>query len=142
MKPDIQTRQHIEQLVDSFYTKVKDDDTIGHIFNEVAKVDWSHHLPKMYDFFETVILGQKGFKGNPMETHFTLNKKFPLQNEHFSRWKDLFFATIDELFEGETAQEAKQKATSIADLMLFKITSSANGVNINPHPKTRKDPPT
>jgi hemoglobin len=137
MKPDIQTRKDIEQLVNSFYTKVRDDETIGHIFNDIAKVDWSHHLPKMYDFFETVILRQKGFKGNPMETHFSLNKKFPLQSEHFNRWKELFFTTVDELFEGTTAQEAKQKATSIADLMFFKITNSAKGVNINPHPKRK-----
>ncbi|WP_207424710.1 group III truncated hemoglobin [Desertivirga brevis] len=130
MRADIQTREDIEKLVNAFYTKVQKDNLIGHIFNEVAKVNWEAHLPKMYEFFETIILGQKGFKGNPMEVHFHLNRQFPLQEEHFGQWKALFFSTIDDLFEGAKAEEAKQKATSIADLMSYKITSSKTGVQI------------
>jgi len=137
MKSDIATRSDIEQLVNSFYSKVQNDDVIGPIFNDIAKVDWEHHLPKMYEFFETIILGQKGFKGNPMETHFTLNQQFPLQPQHFERWKSLFFATVDEHFEGDTANAAKQKATSIADLMLFKISSFTTGVTIKIPPQTK-----
>jgi len=137
MKTDIQTRDDIERLVNTFYTKVQQDELIGPIFNNVAKVDWAVHLPKMYEFFETIILGQKGFKGNPMETHFKLNQQFPLQPEHFERWKNLFYSTIDDLFEGTKADEAKQKATSIADLMFYKITTSASGITIRNPSKTK-----
>lgn len=123
MKKDLTSREDIELLVNSFYSKVRQDELIGPIFNEIARVDWAHHLPKMYDFFEAVLLGIKGFKGNAMETHFKLNEKFPLLPEHFDRWKSLFFATLEELFEGPQTQEATQKVRSIADLMLFKISN-------------------
>lgn len=124
MKRDLNSREDIQLLVDSFYQKVQQDPAIGHIFTEIANVNWEHHLPKMYDFWETILFGRKGFKGNPMEVHFKLNKIHPLEAKHFDSWKRIFFETIDEYFEGETAEDAKQKAQSIADLMLFKINNS------------------
>ena len=128
MKKDLNTRRDIELLVDSFYQKVEQDDLIGHIFTYVAKVNWAHHLPKMYDFWETILFGEKGFKGNPMEVHFKLNQEYPLEERHFERWKDLFYSTVDEHFEGEFANLVKQKARSIADLMLYKISTSAKPI--------------
>lgn len=127
-KKDISTRKDIELLVDSFYQKVQQDGLIGHIFTHVAKVSWEHHLPKMYDFWETILFGQKGFKGNPMEVHIKLNQKHPLDDRHFQRWKSIFYATVDEHFEGELADLVKEKAQSIADLMLFKINTSGKPV--------------
>jgi hemoglobin len=130
MKRKLNIRDDIELLVNSFYEKVEQDELIGHIFNDIAKVNWQHHLPKMYDFWETILLGQKGFKGNPMEVHFKLNQIHPLLAEHFGRWKSIFFETVDEHFEGEFADLAKQKAQSIADLMFFKINIKDNPINI------------
>ena len=121
MKKDIESRKDIELLVDSFYDKVVQDDLIGHIFNDIAEVDWNKHLPKMYDFWETILFGQKGFKGNPMEVHFRINIIHPLEQQHFERWQHLFNLTIDEHFSGSTAELAKQKARSIAELMLIKM---------------------
>lgn len=121
MKKDINNRKDIELLVNLFYEKVQKDEKIGYIFTDIAKVNWQLHLPKMYDFWETILFGQKGFKGNPMEVHFKLNKIHPLLQEHFERWKNLFYDTINEHFEGEFAELAKEKAQSIADLMLFKM---------------------
>ena len=40
MKKDIETRDDIELLVNSFYEKVKADPVIGHIFTDVFKVNW------------------------------------------------------------------------------------------------------
>jgi len=137
MKKEIESREDIELLVNSFYASVQQDDLIGPIFNDIANVNWSHHLPKMYDFFETIILGHKGFKGNPMETHFKLNQQFPLKPEHFERWKALFFQTIDSHFKGNTATEAKQKATSIADLMFFKISNINGTIPFINYPKPK-----
>jgi hemoglobin len=39
--------------------------------------------------------------------------QMPLQKAHFDRWQALFNQTIDELFEGELAQQAKQRAAVI-----------------------------
>jgi hemoglobin len=130
MKRELNSRDDIELLVNSFYERVQQDELIGHIFNDIAKVNWQHHLPKMYDFWETILFGQKGFKGNPMEVHFKLNQLHPLLAEHFERWKSIFFETVEEHFEGEFADFAKQKAQSIADLMFFKINIKDNPINI------------
>jgi len=43
--------------------------------------------------------------------------------EHFQRWIHLFTETVDELFEGNTSELAKQRATSIATVMQIKMFS-------------------
>ncbi|MBC7776254.1 MAG: group III truncated hemoglobin [Phycisphaerae bacterium] len=117
MKPDISTSADIRNLIDTFYTKVQADETIGFIFNEIAQVDWSQHLPVMYSFWEFMLLGmQDTYRGNPIQKHLDLHKKIPLKIEYFDRWLSLFQATVDELFEGPTAESAKFRAYSIAEV--------------------------
>lgn len=130
MKKDIINRNDIVLLVDSFYQKVQQNERIGPIFTQVMQVDWAHHLPKMYDFWESILFGKAIYKGNPMLTHFDINKKASLKNEEFDTWKNIFFNTVDELFEGENATVIKQKAQSIADLMHFKLNSTKSKINI------------
>jgi len=126
MKRDIENRKEVEQLINSFYDKVKQDDVIGFIFNDVAKVNWEKHLPVMYDFWESVIFSINTYSGNPMEVHMHLNRRVQLAKEHFERWLKLFTGTVDELFEGKNANIAKEKAISIATIMETKITSPFN----------------
>jgi len=123
MKKDIDNRADIIVLVDTFYENVAINPHIGPIFTDVARVDWTHHLPKMYDFWESILFGKAIYKGNPMLSHFALNKKTPLQQEQFEIWKNLFFQNVDDLFAGPNAELIKQKAQSIADLMHFKINA-------------------
>ena len=130
MKKDIHNREGIMLLVDTFYKNVALNKQIGPIFTDVAKVDWSHHLPKMYDLWESILFGKAIYKGNPMLTHFALNEQTPLQTEAFETWKNLFFQTVDDLFVGENADLIKQKAQSIADLMHFKINSPQSKIKI------------
>jgi len=122
MKSDIENRRDIEHLVNSFYDKVKKDDLIGFIFNDVAKVNWEKHLPVMYDFWENIIFFTNKYSGNPMIVHTHLSQRIPLTKEHFSRWIKLFTETVDELFEGNKAMIAKEKAKSIATIMQVKIS--------------------
>lgn len=130
MKKDISNRADIQQLVDAFYSKVQNDPVIGYLFNEVARVNWEHHLPRMYDFWETVLFQSGNFKGNPMVVHTQLHEKSPLNKEHFARWQQLFLATVDELFEGETAELARQRAMSIATMMQLKVLLSNDSRSI------------
>lgn len=121
MKNDITNKGDIKLLVDTFYDKVKTNSVIGHIFNDIAKVDWEHHLPKMYSFWESLLLGEKGFTGNPMQKHIELSKLTAMTETQFSEWVLIFTQTTDELFEGIKADEAKTRAANIARLMLYKI---------------------
>jgi hemoglobin len=127
MKHDIRNRADIQLLVDAFYEKVKRDETIGYLFNEVAKVDWDKHLPRMYDFWENIIFQTGGFTGNPMVAHLQLHQQSPLSKEHFERWLNLFHTTVNELFEGEKAELARQRAASIATMMQIRILHGGIG---------------
>jgi hemoglobin len=121
MKKDIESRMDIERLIVAFYEKVKIDKTIGFIFTEVVPMNWEHHIPVIVDFWESILLDNPVYKKNAMEVHYDLNKKVPLQKEHFDSWLHLFNATVDELFEGKIAVLAKTRARSIGQLMLFKM---------------------
>jgi len=125
MKKDIESRDDIELLVKSFYEKVKIDPVIGSIFTDIARVNWEKHLPVMFDFWENTIFYTGSYSGNPMKSHQNLNRLFPLTKEHFSRWNQLFASTMDELFEGDKAVLAKQRAISISTVMQLKLFNGA-----------------
>lgn len=120
MKKDIKNRADIEKLVSLFYAKVKGDTSISYFFNDVAKVNWETHLPKMCDFFENILFYTGNYEGNPMLAHEELHKKSEVRGEHFYRWNTLFDATVDELFAGEKAKEIKQRSINIAAAMMQK----------------------
>lgn len=118
---DIASRADIERLVDTFYTRVRADDKLGPIFDDVARVDWDTHLPKMYGFWEAVLFGHATFKGNPLAAHRTLAQKTPLTAQDFDRWILLFHESVDELFAGMMAEDAKLRAMRIASVMQHHI---------------------
>lgn len=125
---DIQSREDIELLMTRFYEKVKKDDTIGFIFNDVARVNWEHHIPVICDFWETILLDAASYKKNAMEVHYILNRKIAFEEKYFQRWLSLFFETVDQFFAGKIASLAKARAKSIADLMLFKMKQENSGL--------------
>jgi hemoglobin len=108
---DIATEEDIKLLVDSFYDRVNKDEVLGPIFNDLAKVDWEHHLPTMYSFWTQMLFRKPVYKGAPWPKHMVL----PLKKEHFERWISLFTHTVDAHFAGPKAAEAKSAALSIAD---------------------------
>lgn len=120
-KPDITTHEDVIFLVDTFYARVKENKILGYIFTDVAKIDWQQHLPRMYSFWNSLLVGEHSFTGNPMEKHIVLSRKTAMTKIEFSEWLLLFTTTVDELFSGTTANEAKLRAGNIARLMLHKI---------------------
>lgn len=121
MKKDIESKADIPLLINTFYGKVRNNGVIGHIFNDVAKLDWEHHLPVMYDFWESVLFHTGPYARNPMTVHKALHERYPLSADHFKEWLRLFRETVDELYEGLNADIIKQRAASIATVMQLKI---------------------
>ena len=123
MMKDIQDRNDIKTLVNSFYEKVRKNALLSPVFNsKIAEDAWPAHLERMYDFWNAILFAEKGFEGNPMQKHLQL----PIDEKHFSTWLALFNQTINELFSGPKAEEAKKRAASIAQIMNFKIASLQN----------------
>jgi hemoglobin len=108
---DIAEAEDVRTLVDSFYDRVGGDELLAPVFNDFAHVDWETHLPTMYRFWESMLLGAGTYSGAPFPKHAVL----PVQREHFARWLALFVETVDANFTGPKAEEAKGRAASIAD---------------------------
>jgi hemoglobin len=123
MKKDIKNREDIMIIVDAFYDKVKTDNKIGYLFTDVAQVNWELHLPIMYDFWENILFYTGNFNGNPMLKHKELNQKSKMSQEHFQRWNLVFNQTVDDLYEGEKANEIKHRAVNISETLMHKVIS-------------------
>lgn len=124
MLKEIETTDDIKTLVDEFYKKVIVDPLLGYFFNTVVKLNWDVHIPVMYKFWESVLLDKGTYKGNPMIKHIELDRKAPIQKEHFTQWIRLWEETIDEYFSGAVAIEAKRRAQLMEYLMMTKIENS------------------
>lgn len=127
---DIQAREDIELLVNTFYDRVKQDETIGFIFHQVIGEDWSHHLPIMYAFWETVIFQKAGYTGNPVKKHIDIDQQIPLKEEHYARWVALWTETVDDLFAGANADEIKNRAALMMNLISIKVQMARQGKTI------------
>ncbi len=120
-KRDIQSREDLLRLMQEFYKKLLADDSISYLFTEIAKIDLDHHLPVLVDFWDSVLFQSDTYRKNAMQPHLQLHQQSPLQPHHFETWLRYFKASVDELFEGEKAFLAKERATSIATVMQIKI---------------------
>ncbi len=122
---DIQTRAHIELLMQEFYNRLLADPSISYIFTDVAKIDLPSHLPHLADFWQQTLFHTGGYRKNVMQLHLDLNAKEKLTNTHFDTWLSHFNGTVDTLFKGEIAELAKTRALSIATIMKIKVENFA-----------------
>ncbi len=125
MKEDIQNRGDVFALVSAFYGKVRENKEIGHFFNETIK-DWPVHLEKLTDFWETNLFMVAKFRGNPVRAHKHVDEKFEhsIEQKHFGEWLNMWFATVDEMFEGERANIAKNRARNMAHNLFMNMYMS------------------
>src|SRR5690606_32283792 len=73
-----------------FYQRVQHDEILGPIFNDIAKVDWDHHIPLICQFWNSVMLKTNEYHGNAYRKHVILGERTKLTEQHFSRWLMLF----------------------------------------------------
>lgn len=116
----LENLEDIKVLVDSFYEKVNQDALLSPVFNDHAQIDWDTHLPKMYNFWNTILFSEGDYKGSPYQKHESL----PVMKDHFDRWLLLFGNTVDELFTGTKAEEAKKRANVIGITFWSKIAQT------------------
>jgi hemoglobin len=124
---DIRNREDIVLLLEKFYSKALSDATIGYFFTEVVPLNMETHIPLITDFWETVLFGKAAYKGNVMKMHQHIHELSPFNDEHFKRWAQLFIETVDEMYEGDIATTAKQRAESVATLMRIKLLHGGIG---------------
>lgn len=114
---EVTTLEDVQLIVDDFYGKIRMDDLLGDIFDNIIQDRWPEHIEKMYTFWQTVLLGENTYTGAPFVPHAHL----PVDQEHFDRWLSLFDETVDNYFIGERAEKAKWQGHKMAEIFLDKI---------------------
>lgn len=109
--PDTVDRSAIERLVYSFYDDVRADPLLGPTFDAVLADRWAAHLPRMVEFWSTMILGTRSFSGNVFGKHMVLEG---IGTKHFSAWLRLWFAKSGEQFAPPVAHQLQFMALGIA----------------------------
>lgn len=132
----IQSRKDIYNLVCAFYAKIRKDNLLGPIFNgHIPDEKWSEHLKTLTDFWDTKLFGSKNFKGNPSQKHINVDKNlgYSVEQKHFGRWLQIWFETIDELYQGQYAEAAKELSRRMATgqfMMMFRHRPQNNNDEI------------
>ncbi len=101
----------ISELVDEFYTRIRDSERLGPIFNSAIS-DWGSHLPRMKRFWSSVILRTGSYSGQPVPAHQRLSGVEPHDFEH---WLALFQKTLEDIAPSQAVVELfMSKARRIA----------------------------
>jgi len=114
----------IEQLVRSFYARVRDDGILGPIFTAKIEV-WEPHLQKMFAFWSSVALMTGRYHGQPMARRLPL----PIDARHFDRWLALFAQTAREVCPRSAADHFVLLSHRIAESLELGIARS-HGVTL------------
>ncbi|MBX2828246.1 MAG: group III truncated hemoglobin [Flavobacteriaceae bacterium] len=119
---DIKNRDDIYRLVRTFYGKVQQDELLGPVFNKVI-VDWEEHYTRLTDFWQTNLFFEKKYHGDPMQRHIEADQanNDVINEMHFGVWLNLWYQTLDELFEGEVTQIAKNRARNMGTFIHLKL---------------------
>jgi len=115
----------ISDMVEGFYASIREDDLLGPIFAQTID-DWSPHLARMKQFWRSILHNSGEFSGNPMARH----KAIPgLEQHHFARWLDPFYANLRSLAPNPRAQElVAGRARMIAESLLTGIVVDRDGL--------------
>lgn len=116
MKKELKGKEDLQLLMTKFYAKATQDEVIKEKFDDI---DMKEHIPKIVEFWSTVIFYDGDYKGSPFDKHIPLK----LEQKDFERWLQLFEETTFEMFEGENAKEIVKRAQSIGRIFQFKIES-------------------
>jgi hemoglobin len=84
----------------------------------------------MYSFWNSVLFGAEGYRGQAVGKHIEIDKKIPLQPQHYERWISLWRDTVDALFEGEKASLIKERAKAMMQLIQFKVERARSGKSL------------
>ena len=129
---DIETREDVERLVRDFYTKALTDPFIGVIFTDVAHLDVEAHVPQITSFWATILLGEQSYGSGAFRPHADLHAQVGLREGHFDRWLQLWFGTVDELYKGEKANQAKIHALRVARAFSERLKSFPSPLDPRP----------
>ena len=120
-------RADIVRLVDAFYDKIQADPILGPVFNPAVH-DWPAHKATLVQFWSSVALGSREYRGNPMAAH----RPHPITTAHFVQWLALWRETAEEVLAPEQAALVHDYAQRIGRSLRYGLGLPEPGENRGP----------
>lgn len=110
------TKENLNKMVVRFYAKIINDDLVGPFFIEKLGDNlnnnlWKPHIELLTNFWASITLGEQNYRGNPLAPHLQING---LERSTFEQWLNLFFETLDSIYEPQISNFFKERSTIIA----------------------------
>jgi hemoglobin len=105
------TEAMIEELVRTFYARVRKDPRLGPIFMKALGEDWEEHLLLLIDFWSSLMLTTGRYSGRPLQKHLALQGVKP---DDFDIWLRLFEGAALDVTTPEITAAFMEKAGRVA----------------------------
>lgn len=112
--PDLRD-EDIEAVLVAFYDAVAVDALLAPYF---ARIDMREHIPRIADFWSTLIFHSARYTGNAFRPHLEMPG---LTAEHFARWLATLERTVDARHAGPNAEMMKALGHRIAYSMQLRL---------------------
>ena len=103
------------ELLTAFYATVAEDELLAPYF---AVVDMREHIPRIADFWSTLLFHTNRYSGNAFRPHLAMPGLTP---EHFAHWVATLEAVVDASWAGPAAERMKDLAHRIAYSMQVRL---------------------
>lgn len=113
-RSDLREEDLLAVLV-SFYARVAGDPLLASYF---ASVDMAAHMPRIVDFWSTMLFQSGRYAGNAFRPHLEMPG---LTSDHFGRWLATLEETVDGAHAGESAERMKALGHRIAYSMQLRL---------------------
>lgn len=120
---DIADRADLDALLTVFYGQALADPVLRPVFVDEMQLDLDQHLPVIAAFWEHVLFRTGAYSGRTMDVHRRIHQRIPLNAAHFDRWLALWQASVDHLFAGPVAEQAKAHAARMAAVFLRNLAA-------------------
>lgn len=110
LEPSI-TREMVDELVETFYSKVRKHERLAQLFANDMSKDWPEHLDQMKGFWRSVVMQTAEYQGRPVPAHM---KMTDIQPEDFANWLNLFRETAHQVCTSGGAALFINRAETIA----------------------------
>jgi len=122
MKQDISSRRDIHFIITAFYKKLVADKNMLPFFEAIIEENHlKEHIETITNFWQDILLHTSSYSSNVMQKHLDFHKKRVFEKEHFTAWLSYLKTSIDDTFDGQNAQNMKDRAASIAMVMQVKL---------------------
>lgn len=109
------TDDDLVPLLHAFYDAVGRDEQLAPYF---AVLDMPAHIPRIADFWSTMLFHTRRYTGNAFQPHLALAG---LTAEHFARWVGTLETVVDARFAGPHATQMKELGHRIAYSMQLRL---------------------